>query len=365
MGVLLRSLLPFMTHRVTARQFYYDARRCRLVRFVLDAGQFGMKRRDFITLVGGMAAWPLAARAQQADKIARVGLLTLNTPAQTISRLAAFQEGLRELGYREGQNVILEPRYGEGSLARLPTLAAELVQTKVDVIVPAGYPSIRAVLQATNTIPIVVAIMSDPIEEGFAASYARPGGNLTGLAFQDAELTTKRLEILREIRPGLSRVLALWDSGMTPSTLRATEHAALALGLTLQILPIGESDDIRQSFHAVAGGKLEGLFQIASPRFSARQADIAAFALEQKLPAACEQRHFVAAGCLVSYGPSFDNMYRRAASYVDKILKGVKPADLPIEQPTKFELIINMKTAKALALTIPPLLLARADEVIE
>src|SRR5262249_44294911 len=162
-----------------------------------------------------------------------------------------------------------------------------------------------------------------------------------------------------------SRVLALWDSGMTPSLLRATEHAASALGLTLQILSIGESDDIWQSFRAVAGGKPEGLFQIASPRFSARQADIAALSLEQKLPAACEQRHFVTVGCLVSYGPSFDDMYRRAASYVDKILQGAKPADLPIEQPTKFELVINLKTARALGLEVPPTLLARADEVIE
>jgi putative ABC transport system substrate-binding protein len=323
-----------------------------------------MRRRDFITLLGGAVAWPLAARAQQ-DKIARVGLLTLNAPAQMVGRLSAFRYGMRELGYREGENIVFLVRFAEGRVDRLAALTAELLQANVDVIVPAGYPSIRAAQQASSTIPIVVAIMSDPIGEGFAASYARPGGNITGLAFQDADLTTKRLEILREVVPSLLHVAVLWDEGMPAGLLKATESAAHALGLTLEVLPAGDSAEVGEAFDTALGRKAQALFQVASPRFSALRDEIAALAIEKGMPAACEQRDFAIAGCLVSYGPSFDAMFRRAAYYVDKILKGAKPADLPIEQPTKFELVVNLKTAQAIGLTIPPALLLRADEVIE
>jgi putative ABC transport system substrate-binding protein len=272
---------------------------------------------------------------------------------------------MRELGYRERQHYTLEVKYGEGRVDRLPALAAEFVQDNVEVIVPAGYPAIRALQKATSTIPIVVAIMSDPVEEGFAASYARPGGNITGLAFQDAELTTKRLEILKEVVPSLSRVAVLWDPGMPKSLLNATEAAARTLGLSLAVLTATNGPEVRTAFDTAIERNAQAMFQIASPRFSALRGAIADAALSARMPSACEQREFVIAGCLVSYGPIFDAMYRRAAFYVDKILKGTHPADLPIEQPTKFELVVNLKNAKMLGLTVSSKLLLRADEVIE
>jgi putative ABC transport system substrate-binding protein len=303
---------------------------------------------------------PVGARA--AGKIARVGLLTLSAPAEMISRLAAFRDGMHELGYLEGQNVVFEARFAEGRVDRLTALTAQLLQANVDVIVTSGHPAIRALQLASSTTPIVAAIMSDPVEEGFAVSYARPGGNITGLAFQDAELITKRLEILKEVVPSLSRVVALWDPGMPASLLKATESTADALGLTLTVLPAGNLTEIGKAFDS---SKAQALFEISSPRFAAMRVGIAASAIEKGLPTACEEREFAASGCLVSYGPSFTAMFGRAAYYVDKILKGSKPADLPIEQPTKFELVINLKTAKALGLTVAPGLLSRADEVIE
>ena len=326
-----------------------------------------MRRRDFLTLLGGTAATlPVAGRApvRAAGKIARVGLLTLSAPAEMMGRLAAFRDGMHELGYLEGQNIVFEVRFAEGRVDRLTALTAQLLQANVDVIVTSGHPAIRAVQLASSTTPIVVAIMSDPVDEGFAASYARPGGNITGLAFQDAELTTKRLEILKEIVPSLSHVAALWDPGMPASLLAATESTAHALGLTLKVLPAGNLTEIGKAFDALES-KAQALFEISSPRFAAARVAIAASALKKDLPTACEEREFAAAGCLVSYGPSFTAMFRRAAYYVDKILKGSRPADLPIEQPSKFELVINLRTAKALGLTVAPGLLSRADEVIE
>ena len=329
-----------------------------------------MRRRDFINLLGGAAvAGPIAVcapvAAQVPGKIARVGVLTLNSTAQAASRLAAFRDGMSELGYREGINIIMEVRVAEGRVDRLAALAAELVQANVAVIITGGYLAIRAVQRASRTIPIAVAVMSDPVEEGFAASYARPGGNITGLAFQDPELTAKRLEILKEVIPSLSRVAVLWDRGMPPNLLKATESAAHVLGLTLEVVPAGDAAEVGKAFDAALKSKAQALFQVASPRFSVLREAISAAALEKGMPMSCEQRDFVVAGCLISYGPSFDAMYHRAAYYVDKILKGAKPADLPIEQPTKFELVINLKTAKALRLAIPPSVLARADEVIQ
>jgi len=330
----------------------------------------GMKRREFIGfLTGAAVAGPIVMFAPVAavtgGKIARVGLLTLSSPDQAVGKIAAFREGMSELGYQEDHNIVYEVRFAEGRIDRLAALAIELLQANVDVIVPSGYPAIRAVQKETKTLPIVVAIMSDPVEEGFAASYARPGGNITGLAFQDADLTTKRLEILKEVVPSLSRVAVLWDRGMPASLLKVTESAAQALGLTLEVLPVADSLELDKAFDAVPGSKAQAVFQVASPRFAAQRGAIAKLAIEKGMPAACEQRDFSISGCLVSYGPSFDAMYRRAAYYVDKILKGAKPADLPIEQPTKFELVINLRTAKALSLNISPALLSRADEVIE
>jgi putative ABC transport system substrate-binding protein len=278
-------------------------------------------------------------------------------------RLAAFRDGMHQIGYQEGENIVFEVRLG--GFDRLEALATELVEAKVDVIVTSGHPAIQAAQRKSKTIPIVVAVMSDPVEEGFAASYARPGGNITGLAFQDAELTTKRLQILKEIVPSLSHVAVLWDPQMPANLLTATESAAHALGLSLEMLPAGNSTETGEAFDNALARKAQALFEVASPRFAALRAAIAEAAVEKGLPAACEERGFVAAGCLVSYGPSFNVMFARTAYYVDKILKGTKPADLPIEQPTKFELVINLKTARALGLTVPSSLLAQADEVIE
>jgi putative ABC transport system substrate-binding protein len=329
-----------------------------------------MHRREFIGFLSGAAiAGPIVISAPvtalSAGKIARVGLITLSSPNQFAGKVAVFREGMSELGYREDQNIVYEVRCAEGRIDRLAALAMELLQANVDVIVPAGYPVIRAIQKQTKTLPIVVAIMSDPVEEGFAASYARPGGNITGLAFQDAELTTKRLEILKEVVPSLSHVAVLWDRGMPASLLKVTESAAQALRLTLEVFPVADALELDKAFDAVSGSKAQAVFQVASPRFAALRGAIAKLAIEKNMPTACEQRDFSIAGCLASYGPSFDAMYRRSAYYVDKILKGAKPADLPIEQPTKFELIINLRTAKALSLSISPALLSRADEVIE
>ena len=329
-----------------------------------------MRRREFIGFLSGAAvAGPIVISAPVAaliaGKIARVGLLMLASPDQFVGKLAAFREGMSELGYRENQNIVYELRFAEGRIDRLAALARELLQANLDLIVPAGYPAIRAVQKETKTLPIVVAIMSDPVGEGFAASYARPGGNITGLAFQDADLTTKRLEILKEVVPSLSHVAVLWDRGMPASLLKVTLSAAQALRLTLEVLPVADSLELEKAFDAVPGSKAQAVFQVSSPRFAAQRGAIAKLGIEKSMPTACAQRDFSISGCLVSYGPSFDAMYRRAAYYVDKILKGAKPADLPIEQPTKFEFVINLRTAKALGLTMPPTLLARADEVIE
>ena len=329
-----------------------------------------MRRRNLIILLGGVAvagwiAAPTPIAAQAGVKTPRVGLLSLSASAEMSGRLASFRAGMRELGYRDGENIVFEVRLADGKADRLATLAAELVQANVDVIVTSGHPSIRAAQLSSKTIPIVVAVMSDPIAEGFAASYAHPGGNITGLAFQDAALTTKRLELLKEIVPALSHVAVLRDPEMPASLLTATESAAHALGLSLDVLQAENSTEVGKAFDAAVASKAQALFEVASPRFAALRAAIGQSAVAKGLPMACEEREFVAAGCLLSYGPSFNAMYGRAAYYVDKILKGAKPADLPIEEPTKFELVINLKTAKALGLTVPQSLLTRADEVIE
>ena len=323
-----------------------------------------MRRRELLALLGSAAAArPFVGSSPAAGKRARVGILLGSSVSMSEERLAAFRDGMHQLGYREGENIVFEVRLG--GFDRLEALATELVETKVDVIVTSGHPAIQAAHRESKTIPIVVAVMSDPVEEGFAASYARPGGNITGLAFQDDELTTKRLQILKEIVPSISHVAVLWDPQMPANLLTATKSAAHALGLSLEILPAGNSTEVGKAFDNALARKAQALFEVASPRFAALRAAITQAAVEKGLPAACEERGFVAAGCLVSYGPSFNAMFARTAYYVDKILKGTKPADLPIEQPTKFELVINLKTARALGLTVPPLLLAQADEVIE
>ena len=322
-----------------------------------------------VTLALGLILAPLAAAAQQATKVHRVGRLTEsggNLPSGPDPSFEAFRQGLRDLGYVEGQNLVIEDRDAEGRAERLPDLAAELVRLKVDVMVVAGTPGTRAVQHATRTIPIVGVILADPIGTGFAASFARPGGNITGLAVQNADLSTKRLELLKEAVPGATRIAVLWDIGnpASASSVRAMAEPARSLGLQLHLLEVQGPKDFDSAFDAAHKGRAQALVEMGSPLFAAHRKTIGDLVAKSRLPAVCAQRVFVVEGCLMAYGPSYVDMWRRAATYVDKILKGASPADLPIEQPTKFELVINLKTAQALGLTIPPTLLFQADEVI-
>jgi putative ABC transport system substrate-binding protein len=280
--------------------------------------------------------------------------------------LTAFREGLRERGYVEGRNISMEYRWGEGKPERFPGLAAELVKLKVDVIVTSGPQAVRAVQHATTTIPIVMAVIQDPVELGFVTSLARPGGNITGLSFQDSELVTRRLQLLKEVIPDVIRVGVLWNpTGGDGTTLKAAEAAATSLGLNVQILNVRVAEDLVGAFEAAKQKRAQALVQIASPLFAAHRKTILDLSAKSRLPTTCQERTFVVDGCLMAYGPSFPDMFRRAAYYVDRILQGAKPGNLPVEQSTTFELVINLKTAKALGLTIPQSLLQRANEVIQ
>jgi putative tryptophan/tyrosine transport system substrate-binding protein len=316
-------------------------------------------RREFITLLGGAAAWPIAARAQQADRIRRIGMLVPSI------RQDAIRLGLRDLGYVEGQNIRVEYRPAEPA-DRLPGLAAELVGLKVDLIVAGGSQAVLAAQQATKTIPIVM-VSSDPIGTGFVASLARPGGNITGQSMLTPELSGKRLELLREIVAGVSVVTVLADMNDPPValSLRETENAANALGIRVELAAIRAPDDFEGVFASAVSKRPQALIVLPAPLMSIHAGEIAALALKHRLPSIGLNSEFPKAGVLLSYGADTYDLYRRTAIYVDKILKGAKPADLPVQQPTKFELVINLKTAKALDLTIPELFLARADEVIE
>jgi putative ABC transport system substrate-binding protein len=328
-----------------------------------------MDRRAFLGgVAGSLFAAPLAADAQRPPKIARIGFLHPASPeGVTGSRLRAFREGLRELGYVEGQNVQLEVRWGEGKLEQLPALAAELVALKVDVIVAATSPSVVAAHQATRTIPIVMPVSSDPVADGLVASLARPGGNITGLSMMAPELGAKRLQLLREVFPDASRaVVVLWNPAYVGMRARFEEakSAAPALGLAVRSVEVRDASELNVALEAFARERPEALV-LADPFTVSQRARIVEFAAEHRLPAIYENSDFVEAGGLMSYGPNISDLFRRAATYVDKILKGAKPGDLPIEQPTKFELVINLKTAKALGIVVPLSLLARADEVIQ
>ncbi len=280
--------------------------------------------------------------------------------------LTAFLEGLRERGYVEGKNIAIERRWGEGKPERFPILAAELVKLKVDLILTSGSQAVRAVQHATSTIPIVMAVIENPVERGFVTSLARPGGNITGLSFQDSELVTRRLQLLKEVLPDVSRVGVLWNSTDDDrSALKAIVGAATSLGLSLQILDVRAAEDLVRAFEAAKQQHAQALVQLASPFFAAHRKTMLDLSAKSRLPTTCQERTFVVDGCLMAYGPSFPEMFRRAAYYVDRIFKGAKPGDLPIEQTSTFELVINLKTAKALGLTIPQSLLQRADQVIE
>ena len=329
-----------------------------------------MDRRAFIgTLAGGLLTAPLAAEAQEAAKVARIGYLTGNLAASP-HVVEAFLQGLGDLGYVEGRNVVIEYRSADGQLNRLPALAAELVALKVDVIVAPGTPAALAAKQATRTLPIVFPVAVDPVQSGLVTSLARPGGNVTGLSAVAAELVGKCLEQLKQAVPGVSRVAVLWHPGglgerTEKDMLKGADVAARALGVRLQVVEARGPADFDRAFSDTTRARAGALTVLSSTMLLGERRRLVDLAARNRLPAVYPQREFVDAGGLMAYGPNVADLFRRAATHVDKILKGAKPGDLPIEQPTKFELVINLKTAKALGLTIPPSLLQRADQVIE
>ena len=320
-----------------------------------------------VTLALGFLSAPLAPDAQQPGKVHRIGILWPTSLSAGQPRLEAFRQGLRELGYVEGQNIAIEVRSAEGKVERLPGLAAKLVRLKVDVIVAAGTQAALAAKQATSTIPIVMAAVGDPVATGLVASLARPGGNLTGPSLMLPELIGKQLELLKEVVPKVSRVAVLWNSAnpLGPPQMREAEGAARALRVRLQLLDVRDPNDFDTAFAAMTKERAGALLVIPDVVFVTHRARVADLAAKSRLPAVYWTRELVEAGGLMAYGANIPDMYRRAATYVDKILKGTKPGDLPIEQPTRFELVINLKTAKALGLTIPQSVLLRADEVIQ
>jgi len=330
-------------------------------------------RRAFLgTLVGGLLAAPIAANAQQAGKVARIGLLVfgpLDAP-ETRQTVEAFRQGLREHGYVAGQNIVIEYRSADGKIDRLPGLATELARLKVDLIAAGNTPMARAAKQATTTIPIVSFAMGDPVGDGIVASLARPGGNITGSTFLGPELVPKRLDLLKEAVPKVSRVAGLWHPGAfgehtMQEMLKGTEAAARTLGVQLQLAEVRSPDEFDRAFSTMTKERAEALVVFPSTMLFNARRRIVDLAAKGRLPAIYQSRQFAEIGGLMSYGASITDLVRRSATYVDKILKGARPADLPVEQPTKFELVINLKTAKALGLTIPPALLLRADEVIQ
>jgi putative tryptophan/tyrosine transport system substrate-binding protein len=326
-----------------------------------------MNYKCFCLALGAMLLFfSVPADAQQPTTIPRIGFLITSSPPVIAPRLDAFQQGLRELGYVEGKNIVIERRHAEGQLDRLPALAAELVRLNVDIIVTSGPTATRPAKEATSTIPIVMTFDDDPVGSGFVASLARPGGNVTGLSTLAPEISGKQLELLKEIVPRLNRVAVIGTSTRrgTAQNLKEMELAAGAFGVKLQYLDIQNPKDIETAFRAAGKERADALLVLQSPVFNSQRAQIADLALKSRLPATYPRRAFVEDGGLMSYGASISDLDRRAATYVDKILKGTKPADLPVEQPTKFEFIINLKTAKQIGLTIPPNVLARADRVI-
>ena len=319
-----------------------------------------------VSLCGVLIALCGSAEAQQPKNVPRIGFLSAVSPSTISARLHAFRQGLRELGYVEGKNIVIEWRSAEGKSDRLPGLAAELVRLKVDLVVSGGVATTRAAKQATVTIPIVMASDDDPVGSGFAASLARPGGNITGLSTLSPEISGKQLELLKEIVSKLSRVAIGGDVTRPgiPQALREINVAADALGVQVQYLELREPKDIETAFRAASKEHADAVLVLGSPVLLSQRRQIADVAAKSRLPAIYPRPEFVEDGGLMSYGVSFTDLFRRAATYVDKILKGAKPAELPIEQPTKFELVINLKTAKQISFTIPPSVLARADRVI-
>ena len=327
-----------------------------------------MRRREFITLIGGAAAWPLAARAQQADRMRRIGVLmntTANAEQQT--NLAAFLQGLQQLGWTDGRNVRIDTRWAGGDALEIRRHAGELAALAQDVILTTGTAGMGPLLQATHTIPIVFNNVADPVGAGFVDSLARPGGNATGFLLVEYGIGAKWLELLKQIAPRVTRVAVLRDPATASGTgqLGAIQSVAPSFGVELRPADVRDAGQIERTIAAFAREPNGGLIAIAGALANVHRDLIIGLAARHRLPAVYAYRHFVTGGGLISYGPDTIDQYRRAAGYVDRILKGEKPADLPVQAPTKYELVINLKTAKALGLTVPDTLLARADEVIE
>src|SRR3954466_3410543 len=329
-------------------------------------------RRDFLIGLVAALGWSIAARAQQKATPARIGLLVTGSPysAEQRALVDILRQALGELGYVEGKNIIIEYRAADNKIERLPELARDLVELKVDLIMASATPGGRAAKQATTAIPIIVSAMGDPVSDGLVASLARPGGNVTGTTFLGPELVPKRMALLRELLPDLSRVAVLWHPGaygertMT-EMLKEAADAAGALGLQLDFAEAHDPDEFDKAFAMIGEMRAGALFQFPSPMFFNTRKQIIELAAKHRLPAMFNAREFVEVGGLIGYGTSLAALTRRGAVYADKILKGARPADLPVEQPTRFELFINLKTAKTLGLAVPQSLLARADEVIE
>ena len=326
-----------------------------------------MKRRTFIAALGSVAAWPLLALAQRPDKLWRIGILETIPPALNVPNLAALRRGLHASGYVEGRDYILEYRSADGEAARFPSLAAELVQAKVDVIVTRGTPAAQAAKSATSTIPIVMAAVGEALGIGVVETLARPGGNVTGMSAFTTEPAGKRVELVKELLPALARVglLLNMSNPVAPSQWEQTRIAARQLGIDAQVFDVRDRDDVGRAIDAAANNGVGALLVGNDTVTQENRSLIAELATRQRLPTAFGSREFVLAGGLMDYAVSYPELYFRSARLVDKILKGAKPGDLPVEQPTIFELVINLKTAKALGIDVPPTLLARADELIE
>jgi putative ABC transport system substrate-binding protein len=327
-----------------------------------------MERRVFIGVIaGGLLAVPLAGEAQQAAKVPRIAFLGNATAALEANLVGPFREGLREIGYVEGQNILIEYRWAEGKYERLPALIAELIALKVDVIVTAGTPASLAVKNATTSIPLVMVAVGDPVATGLVASLGHPGGNITGLTSIAAEMEGKRLELLREVVPKLSHIAVLWNAASPIQVIqeRETRAAAQVLGMKMLSLGVRTREEIEDAFAAIVRERPGALLVLADRLFLYHRARIMDFAARHRLPGVHAYRELVEAGGLMSFGPSYAGMHRRAAYFVDRILKGAKPADLPVERPATFELVLNLKAAKALGLTIPQSVLLRATDVIQ
>jgi putative ABC transport system substrate-binding protein len=328
-----------------------------------------IRRREFVSLLGGAAAWPIAARAQQPGRMRRIGILlgTSERDLEAQRRIAAFTQSLREIGWSEGKEIRFEKRFAEGKPERLQALAAELVQANVDVIVTEAAQAVDAAHRATTTVPIVMSYIGDALASGYVASLARPGGNVTRQTLVATEQAAKRLELIRKFLPGITRIAVLSNLNASGHRMQRREMglAAPTLGIALQSLPMASPDEIDASLRAALQANAQAIVTMEDPMVESARARIVGFALQNRVPVMGEFRPMTVAGGLMSYGPNQVGMWRRSAVYVDKIFRGAEPANLPIEQPTKFELVINLQTAKALELDVPPTLLALADEVIE